>query len=329
MEVRKVQQTGKSSYIVTLPKEWVLSHGIKKNDSVGLEITPDGNLLIIPKIEKRKVKRSKVIRVVETTNPTLLFRLLVSAYIMGHSEIKVEGSLTTEHKKFVRKFVKMAIGEEIIEEGENYVVIKDLLDPHEMPFNKSIKRMFVILQNMIKDSVRSIELKNEELARDVIARDDEIDRLHWLIGRQYSMMIRNFSTAKILGVTLWEGVNYFLVSKYLERIGDHAARIAQYGLEIIGVDGKILNKIESGTEISLQMLFSSVSSFLNGDIKLANQTINGISSLTTMCEDIHKTALKYTGKVAISIGYIAESIRRIGEYSADISERALNMWVEK
>jgi len=35
-------------------------------------------------------------------------------------------------------------------------------------------------------------------------------------------------------------------------------------------------------------------------------------------------ALKQKGEIAISIGYIVESIRRIGEYAEDISETAIN-----
>ena len=49
MEIRKVQVTGGSSYVITLPKEWVKSMEIQKNDPVGLIAQPDGTLLITPK----------------------------------------------------------------------------------------------------------------------------------------------------------------------------------------------------------------------------------------------------------------------------------------
>lgn len=329
MERRKVQLTGKSSYIITLPKEWVLAHGIKKNDAVGVEITTDGNLIIIPKIEERKVRKIKVIKVDSTTDPSLLFRLLVSAYIIGHSEIRVEGNLTTEHRKFVRKFAKMAIGEEIIEEEDKHIVIKDLLDPHEMPLDKSVKRMQVITENMILDAIRSMKTGNRELAKDVIQRDDEVDRLHWLISRQYSMMIRNVGTARIMGVTPWEGLNYFLISRYLERIGDHAARIAKYSMEIMGVDDDFIECVEKGAQVVINTLKSSVNAFLRGNIEIANDNINAMAEISKICEKIYTSALNYTGKMAMSIGYVAESLRRIGEYSADICERAINMWAEK
>jgi len=46
MEIRKVQFTGGSSYVITLPKEWIEREKIKKNDPIGVEIQPDGTLLV-------------------------------------------------------------------------------------------------------------------------------------------------------------------------------------------------------------------------------------------------------------------------------------------
>ena len=50
MEIRKVQISGGSSFIVSLPKKWIKSTNIKKNDPVGLVVQPDGTLLITPNI---------------------------------------------------------------------------------------------------------------------------------------------------------------------------------------------------------------------------------------------------------------------------------------
>ncbi|MGC1120731.1 MAG: AbrB/MazE/SpoVT family DNA-binding domain-containing protein [Candidatus Methanofastidiosia archaeon] len=46
MEIRKVQVAGGSSLVITLPKEWVNSLNIQKNDPLGLIVQPDGTLLI-------------------------------------------------------------------------------------------------------------------------------------------------------------------------------------------------------------------------------------------------------------------------------------------
>ena len=60
IEARKVQQTGGSSYIISLPKEWITKHGIKAKDTIGVLSQPDGNLLITPYMstEKHVIERN-------------------------------------------------------------------------------------------------------------------------------------------------------------------------------------------------------------------------------------------------------------------------------
>jgi len=59
MEIRRVQMTGGSSYVVTLPKEWISEMRIKKNDPVGLIVQPDGTLIVS---KKQRTNRSSVLK---------------------------------------------------------------------------------------------------------------------------------------------------------------------------------------------------------------------------------------------------------------------------
>ena len=89
MEIRKVQVTGGSSYVITLPKEWVKSMEIQKNDPVGLIAQPDGTLLITPKPSGERVRRTKEIITDRIEDPMYLYRMLLGIYIMGYSTITV------------------------------------------------------------------------------------------------------------------------------------------------------------------------------------------------------------------------------------------------
>jgi len=57
MEIREFQFTGGSSYVITLPKEWIESEKIKKNDPSGVEIQPDGTLLVTKATEQEPLQR--------------------------------------------------------------------------------------------------------------------------------------------------------------------------------------------------------------------------------------------------------------------------------
>jgi len=143
IEARKVQKTGGSSFIISLPKEWIKKHGIEAKDTIGILSQPDGNLLITPYMSSEKYVKEKKFDVDEIKDSDFLFRLLIGAYIMGYNIIEVKSSKKFESviRDTVINFSKITIGTEIMEESDNTIIIKDLLDPKEMPFEKTIKRV--------------------------------------------------------------------------------------------------------------------------------------------------------------------------------------------
>ncbi|MHA2324757.1 MAG: AbrB/MazE/SpoVT family DNA-binding domain-containing protein, partial [Promethearchaeota archaeon] len=88
-QTRKVQQTGGSSFIISLPKIWISKHNIEKNDTLGILSQPDGNLLITPQIDPEKTQKVKEIIAEDYSDDNFLFRVLIGAYIMGFSIIIV------------------------------------------------------------------------------------------------------------------------------------------------------------------------------------------------------------------------------------------------
>jgi len=76
--------------------------------------------------------------------------------------------------------------------------------------------------------------------------------------------------------------------------------------------------------IFLKDLPFHIESFFRKNIQAANENIETVTKLEQLCQEINTSALKQEGAVAISLGYIVESIRRIGEYAEDISETVIN-----
>ena len=63
---------------------------------------------------------------------------------------------------------------------------------------------------------------------------------------------------------------------------------------------------------------------MQSDIELANETIESIKEITEACEAISQNLIQNNVKASIAISYISESLRRTGEYIADISEVIIN-----
>ncbi|MHB8163351.1 MAG: PhoU domain-containing protein [Methanoregula sp.] len=333
MEIRRVQVTGGASFVVTLPKDWAGEQHIKKNDPVGLIAQPDGTLLVTTKITEDPLQRIKEINCSTIADPAFLFRLLIGTYITGFTMIR----LTTKQRfppfvrTVVRDFSQMTIGQEVVEETESVIAIKDLLNPSEMPFENTIKRMFVIVKTMHEDAIAALETRNKALSEDVVSRDMDVDRLNWLIARQTNMIMQNASLSRKMGISTSMAMHYYMLSRIIERIGDHAVRIAENTPPIIDgeLDKKILAAVRKASSLSLENFDRSIVSFFNADMNDANRNIESIQALDTICGDINNMVLKQDTLVAIHVGYIAESIRRAGEYAGDISETVINLLMEK
>ena len=328
MEIRKVQQTGGSSFVVTLPKEWIKAFDIEKNHPVGIIEQPDGSLLITSNITGKKTYATKEFNVDNLDNPEFLFRSLIGAYICGYSLITIRSK--KKIAPFVRdgviKFTHSAIGPEIIEEDIESITIKDLLDPTEMPFENTVKRMYILVRTMLEDTITSLQERDTGLAQDIISRDEDVDRLHWLIARQSNMILKDISLSKKMDVDPQTTTFFLLMSRIMERIGDHAVRMAENVPHLIesDVDDKIIHTISLANRKSLEIFDSSVNAWIKKDPKASNTNIESIGTLVTKCDQINRYASKVKGPLSLPLSHISESIKRTGEYSGDISEVVIN-----
>lgn len=333
MEIRKIQVTGGASFIVSLPKNWAKEYNISKNDKVGIVVRTDGSLLITPKITGEHIEKTKEFDVTEIEKASPLFRMLLGAYIGGYNTITVKSKnrISPSVRETVRKFIRAAIGLEIIEETSTSLTIKDLLNPGEMPFDKAISRITSLVKNMHEDAILALNNSDKDLAEDVITRDNEVDRLNWLISRQYNIVSRNVLLAEKIGVDTGKIANYSLISRIIERIGDHAVRIAENSLTLVDekVDEEIIKSIVSASKIALETFTKSIDTWVKRDIQTANENIESIPKLLSKCEKIINRELDVKGASSLEISYIAESIRRTGEYAGDISELVINQLISE
>lgn len=122
-----------------------------------------------------------------------------------------------------------------------------------------------------------------------------------------------------------------MISRIIERIGDHAERIVDNAQLILerDIDPSIMSMISKASELSIGIFDRSIISFFDNDMKNANRNIESLKDLETICEEINNLVLQQETSDAVALGYITESIRRAGEYAADISENVINYLVEE
>jgi phosphate transport system protein len=84
-----------------------------------------------------------------------------------------------------------------------------------------IPRMATIAQQMLHDALEAFVDQRPELAQDVMAQDDLLDSLKTQVFRE--LLTYMLGDPK----TIEPGLDLILISRHLERIGDHATNIAE------------------------------------------------------------------------------------------------------
>ena len=90
--------------------------------------------------------------------------------------------------------------------------VKELID---------IPRMATVAQDMLRDALDAFVRRDETLAREVLDRDDELDTLKTMVFRS---LVDHMTQDP---VTIQPALDLVLISRHLERIGDHATNVAE------------------------------------------------------------------------------------------------------
>lgn len=325
--------TGGSSYVLSLPKGWIRERNIQKNDPLGVVSQADGTLLITPNMHYDSTARTKEFGLKDYPDPTMLLRSLIGAYISGFTTIKITsaGRIPPKVRMVVRKFTQMTIGQEVSEEADNSIVLKDILNPIEMPFENTIRRMYVIVKGMHEDALNALEQGRIDLAEDVVARDTDVDRLHWLIHRQFSLIVENPSLSLKMGITPGIAATYYQISRIIERVGDHTVLIAEAAMTLIekGVDRMLIMKLTELSEFSLNIFNKSIQAIYSGSIPGANKIISEVEEMEAAYHGLADSVRKMRVPEAVAVTQITQSLHRITEYSSDIAEILINRMVSQ
>lgn len=122
--------------------------------------------------------------------------------------------------------------ERLADEAVNIVQkAEHLLNTAQLKPFEIIPEMAAIARGMVRDSLRAFVNRNVDLAREVLLRDDRLDNLKAKIAD----VLTDYMTQDPAAVT--RALDLLLISRYLERIGDHATNISEVTIFVVeGLD---------------------------------------------------------------------------------------------
>lgn len=312
MEFRKIQKTGGSSYAISLPKEWIEKNSLTNGDSLGIAENKDGTLSVAPKGYKKE-KRSCEITL--SDDLALIKRILITKYLQGYDVIKIKAkeSIDPSKRKEVVFLMQNLIGIEIFDEKSDEIVFSSLIDFGSTPLQKVIRRMFTLTEAMLEDTVTLNDRLEESLAKNIIQRDNEVDKLYFFALREISEASRSTTVAKNLEITdNFEIIPTIIAIRNIERIADYAEVMAKGMLTLHEPSERIREK---GT-VTLEIFRKTFKAFIRKDHLLANDLLEEIEMVPSK-EEVE----------SIFISSIVSSMDAVQRHCSNVAECTINLRV--
>lgn len=325
--LRKVQITGGSTYIISIPKEWAKELGIDKGLEVMMEIDRDNSLKIYsPKREIKPISMEKEIYINQDVIDSAIVMEIISAYLAGYNSIKIVFSplMLNRMDQIINNVRNKVVGLDVLEETENSVTLHVVVDLSSIPERLAMDNIQKTFKSMLEDFIEGIKSKDKEIFYSIIRRDDVMDKLYLYINKQINLALQGQIKLEDIGIkNYFEAINVYSTVKSIERIADHVVFMSNWLIEnteeleipeqlndlINNVFKEVINIVNNiGKEINKEELIKSYSK----THELINKEVELIKSLKG-------------SKQFFEIYPILDGLRRAMAYSLDIIEAQVGL----
>ncbi|MGY5871982.1 MAG: phosphate uptake regulator PhoU [Candidatus Thorarchaeota archaeon] len=321
VSIRTLQQTGGksgSSFLIILPKDWVVRQKLSKGDPVVVAEREDGCLIIDPRLPKAGEPRSTTAEIEHN-----LRWEITSRYLLGFDEIRIVSKepITNEKRDELRHVIKRFVALEVTDEDDHQIILRCLVDPTTLPVSTAMRRMSLIASRMLDDSLKVYFAGSKEEAEEVIQRDEDVDRLFFLIVRELRSAVQYPRMSEMMKITPVEALDYRLAAQYIERIADLAVDIAQRVEEPI--DKKLVRRLQLIGDKVKEMMTDSVNNLFKFDSKKVTKVIEAEQWLIQETAKLRQDIVTSPNGQPQTQLYVVDSLLRIGEAAKDITDLAL------
>jgi phosphate uptake regulator len=317
--LRKVQRTPTGTFFVCLPRSWSEEHGLQKGSLVALAESSDGKLFIDPKYN---VEASP--KVTSLTVGPFLGRQIVGHYLLGSDIIRIEAKdrIDFEVRNVVKRTVASLVGLEIVEENVSQIVLQCLLEPSSFPPEKILRRNYTIMTGMHRDAVTSFIDGDVSLAKSVIARDDENNRMYFLLVRILRTIIQNPGLGEKLGLTTIECLDFRLAASLVETMGDACVRVATKTFELKDVrpSGDLRKLLVDLQAVCHEAHEQALKSFVNKDVACAANVRQLSGKVDALSSGIEAAAKEQSLEVLPQTLAVTAFLKQIYEHSVDLAD---------
>ena len=247
---------------------------------------------------------------------------VTGAYLMGSNAIRVEGKtvISREDRSRLKSALARLIGLEIVDENSKGMTLQFLLDPAVLDPEKIVRRMSSLISGMLRDSAEGVKQDRALLAL-VGERDDEVDRLYFLLVRTIRTAAIDPEVAGRYRLEPIECLDYRVLASYLESLGDaitdfsRLASSQRFGKQVSGELATFLRALATMGE-------TSVASFLARRRVQAKLTHTEVASMRERLGELSKEMVGVKGTSDGAIVDLFALLERVASIFVDISDLA-------
>ena len=186
-------------------------------------------------------------------------------------------------------------------------------------------RMGGLTEAQVADAITAVVKRNQELALNVVGRDDKLDIAEREIERR---AIRLIALRQPMADDLRRTVSAMKIANNLERCGDLAKNIAKRTLVIIESDPltPLTRSIDRMGKLVVQRLTSVLDAFARSDLERALQVWSQDEDVDEHYTSLFRELLTYmmgdprTITACAHMLFVAKNLERIGDHATNIAE---------
>ena len=253
---------------------------------------------------------------------------------MGFDSVLLEDSTGhgSERRQVVEETLQELSGFELLEASDHRIRLTNLIDAANVDVRKSVLRLRLVMLAMHRDAISAVIEGDEELARRVVSRDSEADKLFAMVTRHFRRSLTDLHEVEKLAHGRDELFEYYYAARQFERIADHAEKMATFALEPDA-------SIPEGYADELSDLGNTTRGIIDdaADAILTDAGIETASAVLAKHDQLHDRLEEldrdlYDHDVpseAYVLGLLLDSLRRSAEYGVNVATVAIQQTIRE
>ncbi|SEP21705.1 Phosphate uptake regulator [Halogranum amylolyticum] len=322
MERRKVQQTGSSTYTISLPKQWASDHGIEPGMQLALCPGDDGSLVI--GADQTADGGTPVVDVADES-PAAVRRAVERCYGLGYDRVRFVGDgLSSGQRRAITTAANSRTGLQIVGETDDGVTVGCLLDTTEVSIDRAVMQLQYVALSMQTDAATALTTADEDLAAYVTERRRDAERRAAVIERYFERTLTDQKALNTLGLGRPALFDYRVAADRLGRIAVQAAELAPAAGRLDeSPPDEWLDSTASYARCARTHTEDAVAALLDGDDSTTLSDLRESGGRLLDDLDEFDRALYESGRAdAFLFGQAVDTLRRVVQHGDAIAARA-------